>query len=86
MSDFQQKDGTGVLFKNERKTKDGQPDYQGSLTVNGKQVQLGGWLNTAKSGKKYMSLSVSDYVRKDRAENAVTQTGGNDDPDDSLPF
>ena len=85
--DFQQKDGSGALFKNTKKTAEGQPDYIGSITVNGKQHQLGAWLKTSQKGVKYMSLSISDFVRKDAPPKPApaSQTGGNDEPNDDLP-
>jgi hypothetical protein len=49
----------GALFKNDRKDKDSQPDYKGSLNVAGTDLWISAWLNTSKDGKKYMSLSVT---------------------------
>jgi hypothetical protein len=56
---FTQKPGTGALFKNDRKEKDHQPDYKGSLTLpDGSTMQLGGWISEGKNGK-YLSLKIS---------------------------
>jgi hypothetical protein len=53
------KPGTGALFKNERKERDIQPDYKGSLTLpDGTTMQLGGWISQGQKGK-YLSLKVS---------------------------
>jgi uncharacterized protein (DUF736 family) len=47
----------GVLFKNE-KEKDSQPDYKGTLNVEGKEYELAAWIKVSKKETKYMSLSV----------------------------
>ena len=49
---------TGALFKND-KQKDTQPDYRGSLNVDGTDYWISSWLKVSKDGKKFMSLSVS---------------------------
>lgn len=49
----------GVLFKNDRKTSDKQPDYKGDLNVGGVVFEIAAWIKEAKeTGKKYMSLSI----------------------------
>lgn len=56
------KPSTGALFKNERKEKDHQPDYKGSLTLpDGSTMQLGGWIVQGANGK-YLSLKVSAFL------------------------
>lgn len=58
---------SGVLFKNEKKSKDTQPDYKGTLDVNGQMYDLAAWIKTSKkSGKQFMSMKVS--VPKPRPE------------------
>lgn len=48
----------GVLFKNERKTKDSQPDYNGKGNFGGQEFEIAGWIKEAKtSGKKFISFS-----------------------------
>jgi uncharacterized protein (DUF736 family) len=53
---YEQKDLSGALFKNKRKTSNTHADYAGSVTVNGVEYFLDAWLKEAKSGEKYMSL------------------------------
>jgi uncharacterized protein (DUF736 family) len=57
---YTQAPSTGVLFKNDRKTKDNHPDWKGSLTLpDGSTMQLGGWISQRQDGQKYMQLKVS---------------------------
>lgn len=51
----------GVLFKNDRKAKDGDRDYSGSINVDGHDYWLSAWIREGRNGK-FMSLSVK---RKD---------------------
>lgn len=55
---YEQKDYTGALFKNKRKTLTSHPDYQGSCKVDGVEMWISAWINKPKSGgDTYMSLN-----------------------------
>lgn len=59
---FTAKPGHGSLFKNDKKAKDIQPDYKGSLTLpDGSTMQLAGWVSQGASGK-YLALKVSTVL------------------------
>jgi hypothetical protein len=70
----------GVLFSNkERKEKDTDADYSGTINVGGTDYWLNAWITTSKAGKKFMSLSV-------KPRNAETPKRSKPDFDDSVPF
>jgi hypothetical protein len=48
----------GALFKNDRKTEPNHAEYKGAINVGGVEYWLDAWINTSKSGTKYMSLKV----------------------------
>ena len=51
----------GVLFRNESATPENkQPYMTGKLNVEGKDLQIAGWMQESKSGKKFISLKVQE--------------------------
>jgi len=62
---FEQRDGQGSLFKNDRKTTDKQPDYTGNIMVEGHLYNLSAWIKTGKSGVKFMSLAVREPQQRE---------------------
>lgn len=69
----------GVLFKNDDKKTERQPDYTGSLNVGGKEFFLDAWIKEAKTGRKYMSVSVKEKTAKQPQRQSRSH-------DDSPPF
>ena len=79
MADF---DNTnrGNLFKNDKGDNPNRPDYTGKINVGGKEYRLSAWLKDSQSGKKFMSLSVSEIEQKAEPVQEVSQV------DDTIPF
>lgn len=87
----------GVLFKNDRKEKDTQPDYTGSLNVDGVEFFLDAWLKDSQSGRRFMSVSVKRKEKQPEApaprqaapkpqRQQPKSNTGFDDMDDDVPF
>jgi len=65
MAEYEQKDMSGALFPNDKGDNDKRPDMRGTVVVNGKKYSLSAWSNVAQSsGKKYLSLKLSDFVER----------------------
>lgn len=60
MAEYEMKDNTFSLFRNDKKEKENQPDYQGDIMVDGKKLRLSAWLKESKAGRKYINGSVSE--------------------------
>jgi hypothetical protein len=50
---------SGILFRNDRKKTDKQPDHTGTLNVDGKDWWISAWVRTSRDGKKFFSLAVT---------------------------
>ena len=77
---FEHKENSGSLFTNSKKDKDTQPDYTGTINIDGTVYQISAWNNEAKSGKKYFGLKVTLPLK--REERAGSGTSNNSD----MPF
>lgn len=76
---------TFVLFKNNDKEKDNQPDYKGSMTWgDGTKKDIAVWIRISKKGSKFMSGKISEPWKK--KDNSVPQADALPDLDDDVPF
>ena len=51
---------SGAIFKNRQKAHENQPEYKGSVNVEGTEYWVSVWINEKKSdGEKYMSLKLT---------------------------
>jgi hypothetical protein len=75
---YEAKDGDISIFKNE-KTKDSQPDYTGSVIINGKKMKVALWIKEGQKGK-FFAGRVDDFQPKQQ------ETFVPDAPQDGLPF
>jgi len=76
------RDNSGALFKNDRKEKEGHPDYRGEITVAGTAYWISAWLNQSQKGTKYMGLKVTAKEEMP----AKPEPSPTNDLDDDLPF
>ena len=86
MSNYEQKDNSGALFKNGNKETENHPDYKGHIRVNGVDYWVSSWINTGQqSGVKYMSLSVQP--KEDSPQQAAQAPAqASDEFSDDVPF
>ena len=74
----QNKINSGVLFANDKKESENQPDMTGNFVdSNGKKWRLACWQNTSQSGMKYLSLKTSEFQTQTEPQNKVK---------DDMPF
>ena len=64
----EQRELSGILFKNDRKEEDRQPDYKGSATIQGVNYWLSGWIKEGTKGGKFLSLSFTAKNKPVKAE------------------
>ena len=76
----EQREMSGVLFKNDHKDADNQPDYRGEAKIEGRDYKISAWLKEGKTGK-FFSFAFSPK------EEAPKEAGGFDKPiADEIPF
>ena len=72
---YQHKEGSGSLFKNDKKVSDSHPDLTGEIMVNGKLHFLSAW---RKEGKKGPYYSVS--IGKEKIPRGFIESGSDELP------
>jgi hypothetical protein len=77
---YEQRELSGSLFKNDKKTEDKHPNAKGSATIAGVEYWVSGWTKEGPKGR-WQSLS---FKRKD--EQKVSSTAGLAEMPDDLPF
>ena len=77
----QQRNNSGVLFKNDKKETGNHPDYKGNITVNGQDYWLSAWIKEGKGGK-FMGLALSPKEQVKTSERSKATSFD----DDSMPF
>jgi hypothetical protein len=80
---FEQRDNSGSVWVNDRKTADNHPDRTGSAKINGEDFWVHGWLKKTKDGKPYLSLA---FKKKSEQPAASEKKSPAEDLDDRIPF
>tara|TARA_R100001463_G_scaffold6332_1_gene20834 strand:+ start:1183 stop:1416 length:234 start_codon:yes stop_codon:yes gene_type:complete len=74
----QQKDMSGVLFKNDKGDNEKRPDYTGKASIGGTEYYISAWINESKKGTKYFGLSFNLPKENTTSQKATTT--------DDIPF
>ena len=82
---YEQKNNSGSLFKNDKKQTEKQPDYNGTIKVDGKEYKLAAWIKESKSGMKYFSISAQE-VNLVPSDNTSSPNQFGAKVDTGLPF
>lgn len=65
-SNFQQRELSGSMFKNDRKEQPNQPDYRGDCLINGVAYWTSGWIKQTRTGDKFLSMAFTRKADKDQ--------------------
>lgn len=73
----------GALFRNDNKSKDTDRDFQGEVTVEGREYWISSWINEGKGGRKYFKLKLKP---KDAAPAKPAPQQSNSFTNEDIPF
>ena len=87
---FEMKDNSGNIFKNNRKEKDSQPDFTGKALIDGKEKSISMWVKEGKSGKFFSVSFQEPWKPAGEPEKANGYMKDplplNEYPEDEIPF
>lgn len=76
---YEHKEGQGSLFKNEKQN-DRQPDFKGTILINGTTYEIAAWGRTSQKGEQYFSLQASLPRERSAARPSQPAMPHNDTP------
>lgn len=71
---YEKRDGTGGLFRKDKKGHDNWPDYEGDMMVGGQEFWLSGFVKKRKDGTNWVSLSAKPKEAKPQSQHGVQTT------------
>ena len=77
---------TGAIFKNDKKSKETQPDYTGKLNVEGKDFSISCWKKESKAGKDFLSCRISEPYNGGGNGNGNSNANNTVDTAKDIPF
>ena len=84
---MEHKENTGVLFRNDYKKKESQPDYKGTALIDGKLKEVALWINTSKNNVQYFKAQFQDSTKEvEQGGIQKDQEIKKEQKDDGLPF
>lgn len=87
MSTYEQRDNSGSLFKNDKRSKDTQPNAQGKAMIGGKMYYVSAWTKRDKNGNPWQSLSFESVDEAKQKKPQPTFDGPlSAQLDDDVPF
>jgi len=81
---YEMRELCGNLFPQADKTGK-QPDYKGTVLINGKIMSIAGWKMPGKNGP-FLSLKISEIMKKAESPAFANVPSRPSGPDDDLPF
>jgi len=82
---FEQREGSGSLFKNDKRGNDKAPDYRGTALLNGVTMEVAGWIKQGKQGS-FMSLAIKPQQPRTSGREQTANPRSHGPDDDSPPF
>jgi len=68
------KEGQGKLWNNDKKESDNQPDFTGSLVLDGVKHSVAGWNNVTKADVTYIGLRIKEWEDRDEESPSEVKT------------
>lgn len=81
MSDYQHRENSGSVFKNENKATENHPEYKGSAMINGQEMWVSIWVKKPEGKKPFLSLSFQNKEGQSSGSDSNSEVGSDD-----LPF
>lgn len=79
---YEQRDNSGTLFKNEKKTSEKHPNMTGSAMIDGVEYWISAWTKEGKKGR-FQSLA---FTRKEERQQGQVEQDYYNSTNDDIPF